>query len=117
MTIAIDSYFWGKRVWPELQVLYFNTVMNKSSEWGTSPYQWYFVNAIPKSITIAIPLILIGLVYRAKHHILDKDILIAITPAVIFVGLYSFLPHKELRFIFPALVMLNLGGAMGLAKM
>jgi len=40
-----------------------------------------------------------------------------ISPALIFVGLYSFLPHKELRFIFPALTLLNLGGAIGLAKM
>jgi alpha-1,6-mannosyltransferase len=98
-------------------VLYFNTVLNKSHEWGTSPFHWYFTSAIPKSITLAIPLTLIGLVYRRKQHFLDLDILTIIIPAFLFVGLYSLLPHKELRFIFPALTLFNLGGAMGLSKM
>jgi len=104
-------------MWPELYVLYYNTVLNKSHEWGTSPWYWYFLAAIPKSVTVAIPFLLVGLVYRTKGALLDMDIVDVVSPAVIFVGLYSLLPHKELRFIFPALTLFNLGGAMGLAKM
>jgi len=91
--------------------------MNKSHEWGVSPFYWYFLIAIPKSLTACLAFILVGLVYQTKGSIVDKDIIVQISPAIIFVGLYSFLPHKELRFIFPALTLLNLGGAMGLAKM
>lgn len=40
-----------------------------------------------------------------------------ISPAILFVGLYSFLPHKELRFIFPSLTLFNMAGAFGFAKM
>jgi alpha-1,6-mannosyltransferase len=73
--------------------------------------------AIPKSITLAVPLTIFGLLYQRKGHLLDKDILTIIAPAVLFVGLYSILPHKELRFIFPALTLFNLAGAFGMAKM
>ena len=38
----------------------------------------------------------------------------ALAPALAYVCLYSFLPHKELRFIFPALPLLTLAAAVGM---
>lgn len=74
ISIPIDTYFWGIQydiryrvdpnkffaMWPELHSFYFNGVQNKSSEWGVSPWHWYFLNAVPKSVTCAIPFLLIG---------------------------------------------------------
>jgi len=47
----------------------------------------------------------------------DTQWLPLMLPIFGFVGLYSFLGHKEMRFIFPALPILNLGAAIGLSKL
>ena len=44
-------------MWPEEQVFYFYTVLGKSSDWGTSPWNRYFTSALPKSVLLTILLV------------------------------------------------------------
>ncbi|OQV18890.1 putative Dol-P-Man:Man(7)GlcNAc(2)-PP-Dol alpha-1,6-mannosyltransferase [Hypsibius exemplaris] len=106
LTVLVDSWFWGRPVWPEGEVLWFNTVRNQSSKWGVAPFLWYFYSVIPRFLLTSLPFFVVGLVTsRVMRTIL--------LPFAIFVALYSLLPHKELRFIIYIVPVLNLGAAVG----
>ncbi|KAI5239250.1 hypothetical protein E4T42_08753 [Aureobasidium subglaciale] len=99
VTVSVDSYFWQRfPLWPEWIGFVYNTIQGKSSDWGVSPWHYYFVNAIPRLLlnpitwTLCIPL---ALVNRATR----KTSLDIMLPLVAFVAIYSVLPHKEWRFI------------------
>ena len=102
VTIGVDTYFWksDNYLWPEGQVLYYNIVLNKSSNWGVMPWAWYFYSAIPRSLGFSTFLLPLGI-------IIDKRTIMLAFPCILFVTLYSFLPHKELRFIIYVIPLLN----------
>ena len=138
LTTIVDSYFWRKWVWPEGVVLFYNTVENNSSNWGVMPWHWYFTSALPRALNVSLIFAMVGLsgLFCSPSPSQNKasslvgtlfepfylGFLAADTrliwyyclPACVFVSLYSFLPHKELRFIFPALPLFTLAAAKGL---
>lgn len=105
ITFLIDSLFWARPVWPEFEGLYFNVWLNKSHEWGIQPYLWYVYSCIPRIMLSSVPLLLLA------DHKFTRDYLI---PCLAFIFTYSFLPHKELRFILFVTPLLNLCAASGL---
>lgn len=77
----------------------FNIVDNKSHLWGVKPFLWYFYAVLPNiffTSTAFIPILLIPK-FSSKF----------VFVSFLFIFLYSFLPHKELRFIIYAVPLLN----------
>jgi alpha-1,6-mannosyltransferase len=132
-TVPLDSLLWRQLLWPEGVVLYYNTALNKSSDWGVSPWYWYWLSALPKAMALTmclVPLAAIRIPERAqalelklrrkptsaRAPLIDATWLPFLLPALGFVGLYSCLGHKEVRFLFPVLPLFNLSAAIGLAR-
>ncbi|CAI2355297.1 unnamed protein product [Caenorhabditis sp. 36 PRJEB53466] len=110
ISLPLDSYFWRRPVWPEGEVMFFNVVENRSHEYGTLPFLWYFYSALPRALLTSLVLVPLGL-------LLDRRVSQFVLPALLFVFLYSFLPHKELRFIIYVLPIFSFGAAVFCARM
>ncbi|CAL5069179.1 unnamed protein product [Urochloa decumbens] len=109
-TVLIDSIMWRRILWPEFEVLWFNSVLNRSSEWGTHSIHWYFTSALPRSMLVAYPLCMVGV-------LLDRRIVPYMLPVFLFVVLYSKLPHKELRFIIGSIPMFNVSASLAASRL
>lgn len=109
ITVPIDSLFWQRPLWPEGVVFQYNTLLNKSSDWGVMAWHWYFTNALPRMLVFTAPLVGLGVFFFRGRA------LSFIAPVLGFVGLYSFLPHKELRFIIHVMPLLDVVAAMAVA--
>lgn len=105
ITFCVDSFFWTRPVWPELEGLHFNVWLNKSHEYGTAPYFWYIYDCLPRMLLASAPFIILG------EHKITRDYLI---PTLAFILTYSFLNHKELRFILFITPLLNICVTSGL---
>ena len=123
LTVGVDSVFWGRLLWPEGEVFFFNAVRGGSVAWGVSPWHWYATSALPRGLLLAFPLSLLFLlqsvVQRPSATAASGTSLRTlggmVCSAVVFVLMYSQLPHKELRFLLPAFPLFNMGAGYALS--
>ncbi|OGE55200.1 hypothetical protein PENARI_c004G01455 [Penicillium arizonense] len=115
LTITLDGTFWQRfPLWPEFEAFVFNVMAGQSSAWGTEPWSWYFTNALPRLLlnplvyTLAIPVAL-------RQPATRSPALALLIPSLAFVALYSFMPHKEWRFIVYVIPSLTAAAALGAA--
>lgn len=112
VSIPIDSYFWQKIHWPELWGFYYNAIQGSSSEWGTSPWHFYFSSALPKILTNPLTTTML-IPFAMSTPGTSRQALPLTIPSLLFVGIYSLQPHKEARFIFYVAPPLTAAAALG----
>ncbi|KAL1869316.1 hypothetical protein VTK73DRAFT_3183 [Phialemonium thermophilum] len=112
ITVPLDSYFWQKPLWPELWGFYFNVILGSSSQWGVSPWHYYFTSALPRLLVN--PLVLLVLIPVALNHPATSRTAGQLTlPSLAYTAIYSFQPHKEARFIIYVVPPLTVAAAQG----
>jgi phosphatidylinositol glycan class B len=96
---ATDSFLYGRPVLPAIGFARFNLQQSPraSAYYGTHPYHWYIIAALPATLATHLPLLIIGI--RAASAS-ERRLLVA--PAFLLL-LLSSRPHKELRFLLPVL--------------
>ncbi|KAI0460038.1 Alg9-like mannosyltransferase family-domain-containing protein [Xylaria acuta] len=109
ISVPVDSYFWQKPLWPELWGFYYNAVLGSSSDWGVSPWHWYFTSALPKILANSALLTPFAL-WNAGTA---RQARALVVPSLLFVAIYSIQPHKEARFIFYVAPPLTAAAALG----
>lgn len=115
---GIDALAWhdapGARAWGLFHsaVVYvrFNLVEGKSANWGTSPATYYLTYLFRSMPAVAVALAL-GLVAAGRRAL---GVLLV---ALAFLAAHFAIPHKEYRFILPALPLLFAVAAVGLDRL
>ena len=145
LTVLVDSVFWGQWLWPEGEVLWFNTVLNKSHLWGVrkerdivfstcgTHQERFYIECFVSTHLLCIsfqtqPLwwyfssalpkcLLLSVLFLPYALYIDRRSHVILISATTYVALYSLLPHKELRFIIYTVPLFNLVAAMALSNM
>ena len=119
-TVAVDTNLWSSPSFPELEALLFNVVSGHASAWGVEPW-YYYLLSLPKLLLNPFALILIVstvvITWRTSLFFIDtlrKLRYIVIVPIIYILG-FSFLPHKEWRFIIYIIPLLTTAASISAA--
>lgn len=113
ITVPIDSFFWQEfALWPEWSAFKYNVLSGQASTWGTSPWHYYFTNAIPRILLN--PLILLLCIPFSRVYIQTRQASShLLVPSLAYAAIYSLQPHKEWRFIIYIVPSLTGAAAIG----
>jgi phosphatidylinositol glycan class B len=115
---ALDAVTWGGTAgavaggWFHSVVVYirFNVVEQQGGAWGISPW-WYYFRYLWSSMPTIVPLFALGLVCAMRRA---TGLVLTI---LFFLAIHSLIPHKELRFIVPALPLFCACLGIGLSEL
>jgi len=103
----VDLFTWGQLFRSAITYVRFNLIEGRASSFGVSPVWHYVTSFVTADGLVVVPLVLLSaLVARRRPEL----------PLMVggFFVVHSFIPHKELRFLFPIVPLLAAHAALGL---
>ncbi|XP_060780195.1 GPI mannosyltransferase 3 isoform X1 [Neoarius graeffei] len=97
VSTLIDCMFYGKWTFVQWNFLKLNVLHSVAEFYGTHPWHWYLTQGFLVVIGPHLPFFLHGCTLAAKRH---RVLLLSMAWTL---TAYSFLAHKEFRFIYPVL--------------
>jgi hypothetical protein len=106
LTGLFDALTWDYPFEPIWQNTRFNLVLDGASTFGVDPWWWYFAEAWRRWGLLTLPFMLLALAGARRLPILAAMTLLVI-------AIHAAIPHKEYRFILPAVMMASILCGMG----
>ncbi|CAL8351140.1 unnamed protein product [Merluccius merluccius] len=93
----IDCLFYGKWTVVQYNFLRFNVLHGMAEFYGSHPWHWYLTQGFAAVIGPHLPFFIYGCTLASKRY---RILLVTLVWTIV---VYSFLSHKEFRFIYPVL--------------
>lgn len=110
LSLLLDRYLYGFFTFPAFNFLLFNTVSGLDALYGEYPRLWYLYNGLPTAFGLFLPVALFSIVcafrYVKVSTLREFDFAIAGAGVVLVLSFGS--SHKEHRFLFPVLPIINI---------
>ncbi|XP_028028265.1 GPI mannosyltransferase 3 [Bombyx mandarina] len=104
--VGLDTYFYGRVVITPWEFFKFNVLYDIASFYGKHPWHWYLSQGLPAVLgvnTVPVLWAAVNIVRRPRENKTGALLLFA---AALHIALYSFISHKEFRFVLPLLPIL-----------
>lgn len=107
---------WGLDVFTPFLFFKVNVVNKISLFYGVHTWHWYLSQGLPVILTTFLPLFIYGLHKIYSQPVLHQRVKPLLLLSLWVIVIYSLLPHKEFRFIFPIVPILLMVAAFGLQQ-
>ncbi|PHH88340.1 hypothetical protein CDD83_7670 [Cordyceps sp. RAO-2017] len=112
ISLVADRLYFGSWTFPPLHWLYFNISKSLAVFYGRNPWHYYLLQGLPLLCTTSLPFALWGLCRPPPSSLHQGNVLRTLSCAVaVTVAALSLISHKEVRFIYPLLPLLNIVAA------
>ena len=117
LNALLDHAYYGYWAFPPLTFLKFNVLHSFSGFYGHNDWHYYLSQGLPLLLTSFLPLALHALYTSVRTRCATSPAFQLSVTALAVVAVYSTIAHKEARFLYPLLPMLNVLSAKRLHDM